>query len=237
MLGCGLRIGEALTVKKGLPPIGWPDTAGAGAGGHEGTAPPAEVPHKRRIPRCTATAVRVGGDRQAPRRSRDGAQGYLFGGRRKPLVTRRTYQEDFTRAVAKAGLPAEFTPHSLRHCFASTALTAGIPITDVSRWLGHQSIEITYKIYGHLVPAARQRARGYPGRRSQNRCHRLAVPVGIEPTTPGLGSAPSHVRRQVSDQRIRHSWSALSDRLGEHWAETHLGRDFLQGGKPVTCRL
>jgi hypothetical protein len=28
------------------------------------------------------------------------------------------------------------------HCYASTALAEGIPITEVSRWLGHRNIEI-----------------------------------------------------------------------------------------------
>ena len=50
-------------------------------------------------------------------------------------------------------------PHSLRHFYASTALAEGIPITDVSRWLGHKSIEVTHQIYGHLVPASFDRAR------------------------------------------------------------------------------
>ena len=74
-------------------------------------------------------------------------------------MTRRTYQEDFERAAAKAGLPPEFIPHSLWHCYASTALACGIPITEVSRWLGHRSIEVTHQIYGHLVPASWDRAR------------------------------------------------------------------------------
>jgi hypothetical protein len=69
--------------------------------------------------------------------------GYLFRGRRHKHVSRRTYQGDFERAAAKAGLPPEFIPHSLRHCYASTALACGIPITEVSRWLGHKSIEVT----------------------------------------------------------------------------------------------
>ncbi|MEO3873788.1 hypothetical protein ABGB18_33675 [Nonomuraea sp. B12E4] len=30
----------------------------------------------------------------------------------------------------------------------------GIPITDVSRWLGHQDIGITFRNYGHLVDEA-----------------------------------------------------------------------------------
>jgi integrase len=72
---------------------------------------------------------------------------------------RRTYQDDFTRAARKAGLPKQFIPHSLRHYFASTALARGIPITDVSQWLGHRSIEVTYRIYRHLMPSAWDQAR------------------------------------------------------------------------------
>lgn len=64
------------------------------------------------------------------------ADGYLYQGRKYTFVIRRSYQQDFTRAAANAGLPKRFVPHSLRHCFASTALTSGIPITEVPRWLG-----------------------------------------------------------------------------------------------------
>jgi hypothetical protein len=35
----------------------------------------------------------------------------------------------------------------------------GIPITEVSRWLSHKSIEVTHQIYGHLVPSSFDRAR------------------------------------------------------------------------------
>ena len=71
---------------------------------------------------------------------------------------RRTYQDDFARAARKAGLPAQFSPHSLLQYFA-TALARGIPITDVSQWLGHRSIEVTCRIYRHLMPSAWDRAR------------------------------------------------------------------------------
>lgn len=33
------------------------------------------------------------------------------------------------------------------------ALAEGIPITEVSRWLGHNSIEVTHQIYGTSYPA------------------------------------------------------------------------------------
>lgn len=89
--------------------------------------------------------------------------GYLFRVRRQKLVVRRTYQDDFARSARKAGLLLQFIPHSLRHHFASTALARGIPITDVSQWLGHRSIEVTYRIYRHLMPSAWDRARTTPG--------------------------------------------------------------------------
>ena len=87
------------------------------------------------------------------------SDGYLYQGRKYKFVIRRSYQEDFARAAAKAGLSPEFVPHSLRHYFASTALAWRIPITEVSRWLGHRSIETTHRIYGHIVPSSLGRAR------------------------------------------------------------------------------
>jgi site-specific recombinase XerC len=38
------------------------------------------------------------------------SDGYLFHGRKYKLVVRRSYQEDFQRAAAKAGLPSEVQP-------------------------------------------------------------------------------------------------------------------------------
>ncbi len=76
----------------------------------------------------------------------------------------RTYQlygtvyERFINAAEKAGIPEGFTPHSLRHAFASAMLSKGVPITDVAHWLGHRDVRVTYRIYGHLVPSAAARA-------------------------------------------------------------------------------
>lgn len=56
-------------------------------------------------------------------------------------------------------MAADTTFHDLRHTFASTALAEGVPISEVSRWLGHKSITTTVDLYGHLVPEASGRAR------------------------------------------------------------------------------
>jgi integrase len=41
----------------------------------------------------------------------------------------------------RPALPGDTTFHDLRHAFASTALAEGVPISEVSRWLGHKSIK------------------------------------------------------------------------------------------------
>jgi integrase len=74
-------------------------------------------------------------------------------------VAHRKYRDWFNSARDSAGLPPTFTPHTLRHIFASNCLAAGVPITDVSKWLGHKNIQVTFGIYGHLVPASFDRAR------------------------------------------------------------------------------
>lgn len=76
------------------------------------------------------------------------------------LLRRDYYNREIWKSVlADAGLAADMTFHDLRHTFASTALAEGVPISEVSRWLGHKSITTTVDLYGHLVPEAGGRAR------------------------------------------------------------------------------
>ncbi len=159
MYGCGLRIGEALAVKARSR-----INRGTTLRVREQVNPVAELkPLKfwvegqfRDIPLPLYVSEAIDKHIASHGTTDDG---YLFRGRRHKHVTRRTYNEDFERAAGKAGLPPEFIPHTLRHCFASISLAHGIPITEVSRWLGHKSIEVTHQIYGHLVPSSWDRAR------------------------------------------------------------------------------
>jgi integrase len=159
MHGCGLRIGEALAVSlRCRINNGTPLRVG------EQVDPAAQLrPLKHRntgefrdipLPQYVNEAIdkHIASHGTTP-------DGYLFQGRKYKLVIRRTDQQAFQRATARAGLPPEFIPHSLRHLYASVALAEGIPITEVSRWLGHNSIEVTHQIYGHLIPTSLDRAR------------------------------------------------------------------------------
>jgi integrase len=79
---------------------------------------------------------------------------------RGTLLRRDYYNRQIWKpAIAAAGLAEDTTFHDLRHTFASTALAEGVPISEVSRWLGHKSITTTVDLYGHLVPEASGRAR------------------------------------------------------------------------------
>jgi integrase len=44
----------------------------------------------------------------------------------------------------------------LRHYFAVANLTRGVPITMVSAWMGHSSIELTVKRYGRWAAEAKE---------------------------------------------------------------------------------
>src|SRR5688572_1051168 len=81
------------------------------------------------------------------------------------LIQRDYFHDRVWRPEIKAaGLLPDTTFHDLRHGFTSTALAEGVPISEVSRWLGHESITTTVDLdlYGHLVPEASTRARGAP---------------------------------------------------------------------------
>ncbi|MGW1279993.1 tyrosine-type recombinase/integrase [Streptomyces tsukubensis] len=51
-------------------------------------------------------------------------------------------------------VPEGMVVYGLRHFFASSCLSHGIPITDVAEWMGHKTIDVTFKIYRHLMPGS-----------------------------------------------------------------------------------
>ena len=63
----------------------------------------------------------------------------------------KTVSKWFTKHVVAAGL-RPIRPHDLRHSFASIALANNVPITVVSRRLGHASVSITLDVYSHVMP-------------------------------------------------------------------------------------
>ncbi|MFG3098024.1 tyrosine-type recombinase/integrase [Streptomyces sp. NPDC048202] len=62
------------------------------------------------------------------------------------------------RAAGEVDIPEGMVLYGNRHFFASNCLSNGIPITDVAEWMGHKSLDITFKIYRHLMPGTIGRA-------------------------------------------------------------------------------
>ena len=55
------------------------------------------------------------------------------------------------RVLKYAEISKPFTLHQLRHTFATQTLNAGVPITVVSKWLGHANVSVTYNTYIHVL--------------------------------------------------------------------------------------
>ncbi len=71
----------------------------------------------------------------------------------------------FKATCAQAGLPAEITPHDMRHTFATDLLSGGADLRCVQELLGHASLSTT-QVYTHTTP----------GRLAE--VHKLAHPRG-----------------------------------------------------------
>lgn len=64
-------------------------------------------------------------------------------------ISARSFQRDLKNYLLCAGLPPDFTPHKLRHSFATHLLDAGADLRSVQEMLGHENLSTT-QIYTHV---------------------------------------------------------------------------------------
>lgn len=77
------------------------------------------------------------------------SQGIKAGERIFPFTRQWAYKR-VTALAARAALPIDVHPHTLRHSFACNAVLHGQPLTVVRDWLGHASTEQT-EIYTRVL--------------------------------------------------------------------------------------
>jgi site-specific recombinase XerD len=93
---------------------------------------------KDRMIYISPTSAAALGEHFANRRKPDSA--YVFAGRNGPLDPR-SITDRFRRYKERCDVPV--TPHRLRHTFASQMLAAGMSITSLQRYLGHEKLDTT----------------------------------------------------------------------------------------------
>ena len=76
---------------------------------------------------------------------------YFFVSSRGNQMKTDAMRKMFKATLASAGLPSSFSPHDMRHTFATDLLAGGADLRSVQEMLGHSSLSTT-QIYTHLAP-------------------------------------------------------------------------------------
>ncbi|MBI2714182.1 MAG: tyrosine recombinase XerC [Rhizobiales bacterium] len=130
LYGCGLRIAEALSLKRKDLPTGDSLTV-TGKG------------NKTRMVPLLPQVLRLIADYVALCPSELPADGPLFIGARGGPLTARVVQLAMARLRGALGLPDSATPHALRHSFATHLLARGGDLRAIQELLGHASLSTT----------------------------------------------------------------------------------------------
>ncbi len=79
----------------------------------------------------------------------------LFLSSRGSAITRQAFWQNVKKHLLKAGVKTVFSPHSLRHAFATHLLNHGADLRTVQMLLGHSSLSTT-QIYTHVAQSRLQ---------------------------------------------------------------------------------
>lgn len=79
----------------------------------------------------------------------------LFLSSRGTMITRQAFWQNIKKHLLTAGIKTDYSPHSLRHAFATHLLNHGADLRTVQMLLGHSSLSTT-QIYTHIAQARLQ---------------------------------------------------------------------------------
>lgn len=134
--GCGLRIGEALSLKYGDIPTGG-SLIVTGKGNKQRKLPVLPVVHAAIDEYVAACPYSFSQD--SP----------LFLGLRGKALDAGIFQRQLRALRAGLNLPENTTPHAFRHSFATHLLSAGADLRSIQELLGHVSLSTTQR-YTHV---------------------------------------------------------------------------------------
>jgi integrase/recombinase XerC len=132
LYGCGLRISEALSVKRGDAPLGT-SLRILGKGSKTRIAP--VLPQVREAVDAYLAALPFELSAGEP----------LFRAKRGGPLPPRRVQELMAKLRGRLGLSERATPHALRHSFATHLLGAGADLRSIQELLGHASLSTTQR--------------------------------------------------------------------------------------------
>lgn len=132
LYGAGLRISEALSIRRADAPTGEIDVLTVVGKGRKTRTVPVIAPVRAAIDAYLAICPFP-----LP------AQGALFRGERGGALSPRIIQLAMERLRGALGLPETATPHALRHSFASHLLARGGDLRTIQELLGHASLSST----------------------------------------------------------------------------------------------
>jgi integrase/recombinase XerC len=130
--GAGLRIGEALSIRRQDAPVGDIDQLTIVGKGTKTRVAPVIAPVRAAVAAYLA---------QCPHSLK--ADGPLFVGAKGGPLSPRIVQLTMERLRGALGLPDSATPHALRHSFATHLLARGGDLRTIQELLGHASLSTT----------------------------------------------------------------------------------------------
>ena len=132
LYGSGLRISEALGLKRGEAPVGGRDYVTVLGKGRKTRT----VPVIRKVQEAIEAYLELCPFPLTP-------EGPLFVGARGGPLSPRIIQLAVERMRGALGLPHSATPHALRHSFATHLLSRGGDLRTIQELLGHASLSTT----------------------------------------------------------------------------------------------